>query len=642
MFYFAWVDPQEVFSSALYVEDEQVLSIEITQSEGDFAALSIVIKNPRIGLLAPGRKVWAWLSWDNGTAVVPLFNGRLVGIPGNIHAESVTLQFIAKPSDFIEQKAALSASMRVAPYWDEIWIGNKDGIISDDTVLESRPVLWDIDRVSLTLTATDIVAGEETLFDIQENEHLYDDLSVSISKAPLVAVDVTAKVAWEQAGSGEIDFTPLFANEHGIRSNVVTDGLLKSWPKPGSNIGGGYKWGEELKVASTNPQDDPEAELNSNENSATARAAFPDGYRWQGWTVPRAIRIHYRKIPEPVTGSGVTVKIISESEAENLEAEIDIDPDLVWLDIPIVDMRIHAPVTWEAKRKRTEVAQFTLSADVQPVLTDPAGTDRLALTFSASPVDEPNEAGEMPIGNPLRSSFFKTDRGQTAFEYILLVARAKLLAGARCIAIQFTTIWEKAWFITCRHSVRIYDRRLPGGQAIGKVTDYAMAASGDGEFSIKITIAATVGYGNGVSAVSGTNTYSNGYDNPGYEVQSGVMGALDTSDIVYESFEDFDIDDDGLNLLNFGIDEAVVGPFTVTRYYPGTEPVQGGLSHYGNIVWSADGIARDPVKELETAPAKIHMELRPVSGSEFVTVFTPEVSQLMIPQTIDLEAESNA
>ena len=58
MFYFAWVDSTETtFTAAHKREDEQILSIKIDHAEGDFPSCDIEIKNPRIGLLAPARKI---------------------------------------------------------------------------------------------------------------------------------------------------------------------------------------------------------------------------------------------------------------------------------------------------------------------------------------------------------------------------------------------------------------------------------------------------------------------------------------------------------------------------------------------------------------------------------------------------------
>ena len=57
IFHFAWVDPgQTSFSSGFAREDEQVLSFELSQEEGDFASLRLEVRNPRVGLLSIGRK----------------------------------------------------------------------------------------------------------------------------------------------------------------------------------------------------------------------------------------------------------------------------------------------------------------------------------------------------------------------------------------------------------------------------------------------------------------------------------------------------------------------------------------------------------------------------------------------------------
>ena len=108
--------PRPTFGPQHHVEDEEVFAFRVDHAEGEFASLSIEIRNPRIGLLAPARKTWAWLSWNNGTAVIPLFFGRLVGVPSDLHQEMVTLAFTARPADYNAQKLALAETLKVAPY----------------------------------------------------------------------------------------------------------------------------------------------------------------------------------------------------------------------------------------------------------------------------------------------------------------------------------------------------------------------------------------------------------------------------------------------------------------------------------------------------------------------------------------------
>lgn len=148
---------ESVFGPEHLVEDEKVLSIEIEHSEGDFPSLSIVIKNPRIGLLAPARKTWVWLS-HGGT---PLFFGRLVGVPSNINQNAVTLEFVARPADYAAQKSTLAGSLRVLPYYDPVFI-TPDAQADPDTVLEARPAMWHIDRTTLAVTTSHTVARKSS------------------------------------------------------------------------------------------------------------------------------------------------------------------------------------------------------------------------------------------------------------------------------------------------------------------------------------------------------------------------------------------------------------------------------------------------------------------------------------------------
>ena len=170
-FYFAWVGASETtFDPSVHNrEDEDVFGFNVEHSEGDFAGLEIEIRNPRVGLLAPARKVHAFLSYDTGTEIKPLFRGRLVGIPDNINQEIVRLQFTARPDDYAAQKAALAGTLKVLPYYDPVFI-SKDKWDDPDAVLEARSELWHIDRVNGELTTSDLLVGEDGNEDFLDSE----------------------------------------------------------------------------------------------------------------------------------------------------------------------------------------------------------------------------------------------------------------------------------------------------------------------------------------------------------------------------------------------------------------------------------------------------------------------------------------
>lgn len=93
-FHFAWVRPEETtFGTEHAREDEEVFAFRLDHTEGDFAMLSIEIRNPRRRLLE-GEDIWMWLALDTE----PLFFGRLVAIPEDLHGEIVTLNFRVRPA----------------------------------------------------------------------------------------------------------------------------------------------------------------------------------------------------------------------------------------------------------------------------------------------------------------------------------------------------------------------------------------------------------------------------------------------------------------------------------------------------------------------------------------------------------------
>jgi hypothetical protein len=126
-FYFAWVAASEtVFDPIAHArEDEDVFGFSVDHSEGDFAGLDLEIRNPRVGLLSPARKVHAFLAYDTGSEVKPLFRGRLVGIPDDINQEIVRLQLTARADDYAAQKSALAATLQAPPYYDSVRSGDR-------------------------------------------------------------------------------------------------------------------------------------------------------------------------------------------------------------------------------------------------------------------------------------------------------------------------------------------------------------------------------------------------------------------------------------------------------------------------------------------------------------------------------------
>jgi hypothetical protein len=133
-FWFAWVAEGTAFDAETHaVEDEDVFAFELSHTEGEFPTLVLDVINPRVGLLNETREQWAWFSHGEGSSVEPLFYGRLVGVPQELQNEVVRLEFRAKPIDYDAQREALAETLRVAPYWDPVWLA-EDAREDPDTI----------------------------------------------------------------------------------------------------------------------------------------------------------------------------------------------------------------------------------------------------------------------------------------------------------------------------------------------------------------------------------------------------------------------------------------------------------------------------------------------------------------------------
>src|SRR6202008_323333 len=108
-----------------------------------------------------------------------------------------------RPDNYLAQKVLLANSLRVAPFWDPIFI-DESKRTDPDSVLEARSEAWHIDRVTGEVTTSDILAGEDGGDEFLESDVMYDGVSVRITQTPARAINVIANVQWTQRDKGEV------------------------------------------------------------------------------------------------------------------------------------------------------------------------------------------------------------------------------------------------------------------------------------------------------------------------------------------------------------------------------------------------------------------------------------------------------
>lgn len=608
--YFAWIDADEEFDADIHNrEDESVFSFEFEHSEGDFAALRLVIKNPRIGLLNIARKTWGVLSFNDNGTVTPIFKGRLIGVPTNVFDTLVTLDFTAKPTDFEDQKRDLAASLKVLPYYDPIFV-SPDSWFDPDAVLEAYSRLWHIDPVTLELTASDILIPEDGVEEVTETQHFYDEMQVTLNQTPLRAVSMVATIPWTQSAGGSIDLTPVIKNlfSTSIPTSFTMEGLISSWPKPGSGFGSGWQ------VLSGGMTD---------VSYSIPKMEIPPIFSWQG-DVPI--------IPE---GSVIFPLKVTGEYHSGEKAGFNFNYELV-----IAQLGYGVPqlsVTYSAGREFAQIVTFTLETDQQAIVTAPGEDEAMVVTLNANKVSDPTQDGSTPIGDVRARDYVHTTRGRQSVEHLLLIARANLIARSRAVEIAIACDFRTGMRLrSLRKAVLLHDHRLPGGEATGKIIKAALNLDGEsGEATGTITIASCVGRGGSHLASDGTPTYvDTGYMDDTQEY-AGMIVLTDTSDIAWSMSVPATFDD-GLDFVGGLNKNNAIKLATINNAAFAQEP---------QIRAAGGGSNTDQAKVssvLQTIPTEITIQMKPMEGGPFQQEVVISVSDLVVPKQIDLEAPSNA
>lgn len=632
-FFFAWVDKGTAFNAITHsVEDEVIYSVEITQSEGDYAILKMEIENPGVGLLSPGRKQWAWFSED-GT---PRFYGRVDAAPDDVTAEIIEIELIAEPEDIAEQKEALASTLRNHPYHDKAWI--QQDADNPDTVLETRTAHFDVDPITHELSIVDILNPGGTDIEILASQHFYDAMHMSKSGTPLKSWTLKATAKWRQKATGTVDLTEklwkaflttgaafAFPNV----GSLTSGGLVDDWPAPLKNLNGGWTMAvDSFAVLSQFMQSGffPVTYIDKSPTEAVKDASPPEtmGSGSFGAIAPWSI----------ARGNAGFLQSQYGNPLLNPNVYFNADWEEWQVAFPIVPVNMKFTVSYEADRERSEILTLTLTADTQELYFDAGDEAEELIELSSEFIDQPIDDGEiMPIVDLRRNNYFPTDRGQVSLQYFLLLGFARMIYRARAINIEIELPWDEiADDINCRRRILLHDPRLRGGgQALGKVISYSLIAD-DTQKIARVTLGCTVGRGIALPAASDDgDTYAEDYADDYTELINLTIDVV-TGQLQYSGFDEtIVIDDDGVDFFNMTPDNILAEPITIAN----------GLDDQRALIEAAvdEGITDpDPIGVWRDNPTKPHIKLVPVTGGAFLSEYVVTTSNLVIPKMIDLEA----
>jgi hypothetical protein len=641
--YFAWIDASETtFTSAHLRWDEQVFSFTLRQDEGDPASLTVVVRRPRnvdgdpIGLLGPGRKIWAWFALDCGPDLIR-FRGRLVGVPTSIFEELVTLEFVARPLDLVAQKTALADSLRVLPHYDETVI--EESRRSDpEVVLEGYSAIWHYDRETHVLTVSDEIVGEDGLVEFdgasEAGKVLYDGLGLTLTGGPLARVDINAEFTWTQLAQGGVDLTRyLLDNWPESGPNYITSYTFSAdnWPKTGTSIGDGWVAAEATAIS---PYD---LQTRTTSDSGTITVTFPDD-SWFGpsttsittsesittFNIPSGSIGYAGEISDTsswTAGTGGDVEFVGgKSSAASLSRSSSQSTSVLVLNHAIVTLK----AGYSANRQCTERVTLSLFADVQPILTDPEDGEALRIDDVRSVNLSEAIGGVVPIGDPRRRSYIATERGNRSLEHLIALARANLMKRARVVEIAFAPKLSRMPEISLRKNCFLIEPRV--GEATGKIIGYSVALNGnDGRIDCQVRIGCAIGRGGSAVASGGDPTYCEiAYAGADYQQFTNRIVLFDSS-VGYQP-PNANPNDDGLNFLSTLRPEDVIEIPLVVENPPSVQAA--------HLAGASKDTVSEKLKEVETrATFKLKSMTR-----EFPSDYQLQVTDLSIPSGIDLEA----
>jgi len=498
--------------------DWYIFRFAYVHEEGKNASLTLTIKNPGIGLLS--TSLWCCFGCDFGVpgGATFLFKGRVTGLPTDLAAETIDVQFTARASDQAAQKQTLAETLKVRPYWDPLFI-DKDHQDDPDTILQGYSRLWHIDPRTLAVATSDVLVGAGTTATFGHSAAFYDSVQITIEGSPISTINGTLTIPWTQTGSGTVAIGPYTAPG----PNVAND-----WPKSGGSIPGGYTVLASTATgggdASNHPtvnfsfsyQNTAKVHRDGDTMSLNENASYPEGSGPEGG---EQLTLITSLIPgDPATGTAAEgsrqrtgfVGFIGESAQSTVSAVLG----------------------YELKAKHTETAKFALTSTLQPIVVDPFDT-----TFSEDLSISGQDAENDPVAafDPTSWTYFATDRGNWSIEYGLVRAAARLMIGGRVGRVSWQTLMVNVGLLNCDMNAELLDDRLPNGAAVGKIIRVTMDGDGDtGQHVGGITIGCCVGTGAGVSGSAGIPTYaSTDYVNTDYAVQLGLITLLPAGNVGY-------------------------------------------------------------------------------------------------------------
>lgn len=487
MLYFAWTPQKETFDPHRHQRhDLEIFHIEVTQQESDVARASLLVQNTLQDLTTFTDKKHAIISTKNASGeAICLFQGHLQG-PVKIDGNCVLLELTAAPEDVDKQLQDLMRHHKGDPLFVP---AHKEESPAES--LKSQSAVLYFDRLGHTVSLSDLFEGRHFL---DLNQNFYgDSLQLKSGAQPLESVEITLEVQWIQRMRSYASLSRKIASAfpEKIINTFTGKNFAKKWPKTGQSLRNSGYWVavshlEEITPPRTGglnlyPTTSSPLWVQHKDNTPTqayVKRSWFKGRLILGWS-------YKQKRTERLT---FTLK----QQFHDFFKEASAPLEKIHLTLGEISPKISYPF-WHPHKRYDLGFKIQDEGKIYRCLQSHRSKDTFSKD-SALWIFEKNIP--TALGPQSRSSFFVTDRGVQAFEYALEIAKTHLAYRARALQVSFCGSWEDLCQISLDHTIRLQDRRLPGGSVRGKVIAYAIIAEGKtGERRVEVTLAVSIGSG---------------------------------------------------------------------------------------------------------------------------------------------------
>ncbi len=477
--YFAWVQEDDIFDASQHAHQKvNIFSFCLTEREGAFPLVTLEIENSSQVLNNTSSKQWCFISLKAQGEIKLLFKGKQDPVPHSLNRETVRLNFIAQPSDWMQKLQILHEGLKHTDSWDPLFVGEEDQDNPQES-LEARSELFYWSRTGGRVSLSNIFWGSHQV-NLKDN-HFYDSLNFRLGAPPLQEVRISLSVQWVQKYLGQTNLTPFITScfQEGIVNTLTGKDLEAKWWKNSEKIGQSGYWILESSIQEIKP-------------AYTGVLHLYAAHSLPFWISPQDSAYGEQKPDQPQQ------KFLKRS----------------WY-------KVHLKVGWIYRQKRQEKIEFVLRQDLQKPFNQGGNQRHLKLHLENIVQDH-----EIPLWHPswnyspgfqvlfqnrfyknlqrhrsgenfqedqhywqevyqsscqrqrFQGRFFTSERGRKAVEHALERARAHLAASARAIEITIAGPLEHFMNLTCDHTIRIQDHRLPGESVWGKVKSLKLCIEG--------------------------------------------------------------------------------------------------------------------------------------------------------------------